>query len=171
MFGTNSVEGSFNIDQYTPKRVASAYTNNLRAQGIQQFARPSDKPFQGKGIQAGSAGSNYMKAMEQAQGLASMRNAASEAGRGIYEKNRDAQLKAQGAQAGEFNRMGAAASDMDQSDWSERYMQDAVTQNMAEAQRRYAVQGQRAASNLAMPFVAGLTGGKALGGILSGLFR
>ncbi len=161
MFGTNTVKGSFGLNQFTPKRTASSVFNNTLAAGTQQAdARNFSSPFRGRGIQAGSPGQRYAQQTRALAGLMDARGNAQQSAMGIYEQNRDAEQKAQIGQAQEFARMGAAAQDMDQSDWSERYTADAANQSVQQAMQQYALQGQQATNRIAMglmsPMLQGL---------------
>jgi hypothetical protein len=155
MFGTNTVKGSFNLTQQTPKRTASSVFNNTLASGTQQAdSRNFNKPFQGRGIQAGSPGQQYFQQSRALAGLMDARGGAQQSAMGIYEQNRGAEQQAQIGQAQEFARMGAAAQDMDQSDWSERYTADAANQSVQNAMRQYALQGQQATNRIAQGFLS-----------------
>lgn len=155
MFGTNTIRGSFNLTQQTPKRTASSVFNNTLASGTQQAdARNFSSPFRGRGIQAGSPGQRYAQQTRALAGLMDARGNAQQSAMGIYEQNRGAEQQAQIGQAQEFARMGAAAQNMDQADWSERYTADAANESVQQAMRRYALQGQQATNRIAQGFLS-----------------
>lgn len=165
MFGTNTIQGSFKLDQFTPKRTANSVFNNTLAAGQQQAdSRNFSSPFRGRGMQAGSGGQQYFQQARALGGLMDARNNAQQASMGIYQQNREADQQAKIGQAQEFARMSGLSSQMDQDDWSERYMQDAANQSITEAMRQYSLQGQRAASQLGQR-----VGGQQIQSILSGI--
>lgn len=154
---TNTIVGSYNIDQYAPKRVATSVFNNTLAAGQQKAdARNFSSPFRGRGIQAGSPGQRYFQQQSALGGLLDARSAAQGAAMGIYEANRDAQLKAQVGQAQEYARMTQVANDQNEADWSERFTQESTDQAINQARRQYQLEGQQLGNRLAQGLLSGL---------------